>query len=271
MHILKNTIILLIVSFSLFSCSEYNKVLKSRDIEYKAEKAKEYYEKKEYTKAIALLEELKTFYRGTSKAEEISYMHAYSNYYLDYYLMASFYFEMFTKTYPNSEKAEECDFMSAYCYYVSSPKSSLDPTDTQNAIDAFNVFVNKYPNNKLVDSSNVIIDELRSKLERKDFNSCYLYFKTTNYKSAIVAFKYLLKDYPGTVYKEDAYYYIAKSSYILASKSISTKQVGRFENSIDSYFRYIDKFPNGKYRKELETDYENSVKKLDYLKKKEII
>ena len=98
MQILKKLILLLTVTITLLSCSEYNKVLKSRDLEYKSEKAKEYYEKKEYTKAIALLEELKTFYRGTAKAEEISYMHAYSNYYLDYYLMnfLQFYFDQYS-------------------------------------------------------------------------------------------------------------------------------------------------------------------------------
>ena len=137
----------LIIAF-LSSCSEYNKLLKSSDYNKKYDAAIAYYEKKEYTKALALLEELVSVYRGTNKAEKIMYYYAYATYAVHDYLLAGYHFNNFVRTFPASDKAEECSFMYAYCYYLESPRYSLDQTDTKNAIKELQYFINKYPDSQ---------------------------------------------------------------------------------------------------------------------------
>ena len=50
--------------------------MKSTDYELKFEKAKEYYQEKDYIKATQLFDELLTIYKGSSKAEEVNYYYA---------------------------------------------------------------------------------------------------------------------------------------------------------------------------------------------------
>ena len=66
-------ILLFVATLLLGSCSDYNKVLKSSDYEYKLKRANQYFDKQSYIRALPLYEELMTIYRGTTKAEEIGY------------------------------------------------------------------------------------------------------------------------------------------------------------------------------------------------------
>ena len=70
-------IIFISLSLILLSCSKYQKVLKSTDFSMKYDKAIEFYNKGDFNRALPLLEELSSVYRGTDKSEEISYYYAY--------------------------------------------------------------------------------------------------------------------------------------------------------------------------------------------------
>src|SRR5205085_6389835 len=96
------------------SCSEYSRIQKGHDMDAKLDMAIKLYNKGEYYKALPLLEELITVFRGTKKAETTYYYYAYTNYRLGDYEAAAYDFENFSKTYPSSENAEECAYMHAY-------------------------------------------------------------------------------------------------------------------------------------------------------------
>ncbi|MEM9024415.1 MAG: outer membrane protein assembly factor BamD, partial [Bacteroidota bacterium] len=147
------------VALITYTCGDYKKVLKSTDLQYKYDRAIQYYDEGECYKAYPLFEELLAVYRGTKKSEDIYYRLAYCDYRLKDYILASHRFEQFYNNFPYSGKAEECTFMSAYCHYLNSPKPSLDQTDTEEAITAFRLFVNKYPYSPRIDTCNVLMDE----------------------------------------------------------------------------------------------------------------
>lgn len=243
----------------LESC-EYKKLVKSTDYEKKYETAVKFYEKKDYVRAETLLEELITIFRGTDKAEKVYFYYAYTNFQLAYYSMASYYFQNFAKTYPNSVHTEECAYMSAYCYYVTSPDFSLDQADTKMAISKMQSFINSYPTSARVEEANKIVDELRGKLEKKSMEIARQYYKTGYYKSSIVAFNNILKDYPDTHYREETYFMILRSNYMLAVNSIDSKKKERIENTIQQYFKFIEKYPQSFYLKSAENIYESALK-----------
>ena len=68
----KTTLLFLFLTF-LFSCGEYQKVLKSSDVNYKYEKAVEYYEKADFARAMPIFRELSTILRATKRAENVNY------------------------------------------------------------------------------------------------------------------------------------------------------------------------------------------------------
>ena len=54
--------------------------------------AKNYYEENEYFKALPLLDELHTLFKGTNKAEEVDYLLAYTHFGLGANMIASYKF-----------------------------------------------------------------------------------------------------------------------------------------------------------------------------------
>ena len=184
------------------------------------------------------------------------YMYAYSDYYLKDYILAAHRFSQFVKTFPVSERAEECQFMVGLCNYKNSPKASLDQTNTVIAINELQLFTNLYPNSELVDSCNVIIDELLEKLAKKRFEKANLYLQTENYKSAIIAYKNFLDDFPDTEYREESEFLIFKSSHFLALNSVESKKSERIDNAIKAYITFVDSFSGSKYLKKAEDYYQ---------------
>jgi len=257
---------LIVLIVFLSSCSEYTKLLKNPNVQEKYEGAKKYYEEGEYDKALSLFDELGTIMRGTRESENVHFYIANCHFELTDYYFANYYYKNFAKTYPNSERAEEAAFKSAYCSYLNSPKSSLDQSETEKALDEFQLFLNRYPNTELKDSTNTMIDELRLKLEKKAFDNAKLYYLTENYKSATVALQNMLRDFPDSPHREEIEFLVVKSSYLLAVNSIESKKEERLNNTIENYHKFVDSYSDSEYIKEAEKFYEDAVRELQKMK-----
>jgi outer membrane protein assembly factor BamD len=268
---MKISFLALIFSILLLdSCSQYNKVLKGKDMDKKLDMAIELYKRGSYYKALPLLEELTTVFRGTVKAEKTAYYYAYTNYKLEDYQSAAYDFESFTRTYPNSEFAEECGYMHAYCYYQDSPIYSLDQSSTYKAINELQLFTDRYPNSPRVEECNKLIDQLRSKLELKNFEIAELYFNTEYYQAAIVAYKNLLHDFPSTTFREESMFKIVKSEYQLAENSIEEKKIERYEETTKAYTEFISAFPESRLKQKAEEYSLLAQKRLEKINSKTI-
>jgi len=254
--------IILFVVFISTSCSKYSKLVKSPDNELKYEKSMEYYEKGDYYRALQLFESILPIYRGTNKAEKLYYRYAYAYYYEREYIMAAYYFKRFYSSFPSSQWAEESAFMSAYCTYLDSPRHTLDQTNTYEAIDEFQLFINRYPYGDRAKEATEYIDELRQKLQDKAFNIANLYFKMEDYRAAIVSYKGVLRDYPDNEYKEDILYNIIKAYYEYAMMSIKKKQKERYESAAAAYLDFVSLYPESKYIKDVEKMRNKVVEKL---------
>ncbi|PIP54185.1 MAG: outer membrane protein assembly factor BamD [Bacteroidetes bacterium CG23_combo_of_CG06-09_8_20_14_all_32_9] len=255
-------IIFISLSVIFASCSKYQKYLKSSDYALKYEKGVEYYEKKDYYRAVGLFEELENIYKGSDKAEKIQFYMAYCYYNQGENILAAYYFKNFSNRYPLSPHSEECDYMSAYCSFLNSPDPSLDQEYTYKAIEEMQMFLNKYPKSNRVTECNKIIDDLRNKLEIKSFKSAKLYFDIGAYKAAIIALKDGINDFPDTQFREDIMYLTLKSSYLLAENSINSKKPMRYQDTVDEYYTLIAEFPQSKYLKEAEKIFNDATKNL---------
>ncbi len=149
--------------------------------------------------------------------------------------------------------------------YLDSPKYSLDQTNTYDALKELQLFINMYPNSDKRDECNQLIDDLRFKLQTKDFEIAKLYYKMEDYIAAITAFENILKDYPDTDYKEDIFYYVILSYYHYAELSVLSKKKERYQAAIDAYEKFNTFFPNSKYQKEVVVIQKNAkTEKLKY-------
>jgi outer membrane protein assembly factor BamD len=251
---MKQSTLLLIAALSLFSScqSNFEKLQKSKDFAYKLTRADQYYDKKQYTKANTLYEELLTVYKGTKNFENLYYRYAYTFYNNKEYLAASYHFKNFADLFPKSSKSEECEFLNSLCLYNISPEYTLDQSNTVKSIGELQTFVNTHPESEHVKEANKLIDESRAKLEIKDTYGAELYYKIGEYKAAAVAFEQIIRKYPDSKNTDYYDYMKIKSNHIYAQNSISEKQEERFSKIKTDYSDFIRKYPKSPFRSEVE-------------------
>jgi outer membrane protein assembly factor BamD len=243
------TALICLLAFS--SCnSKFNKIMKSKDFEYKLKMADEYFENKDYRIAQQLYEELYPVYKGTDKFEQLYYKDAFCFYYMKNYRDAENFFKGFLEVFPNSLKAEEVDYMHALCFYKQSAKLELEQTNTAKSIGVMQTFINTHPGSSRIKEATEIIDKCRTKLEEKELRGADLYFKVGQYRAAAICYNNLLNNYPESIQADKYKLQGIKSYYKFAKLSIVDKQLERFEKVLSEYQDFSDRFPESILKEE---------------------
>jgi outer membrane protein assembly factor BamD len=251
---MKNLFLLFISLLMLSSCSTYQDVLKSDDIKLKYTIADSLYKNGKYKKSLRLWEQIVPLYRGRPEAERVMYLYSDTYYQIGDYYLAGYQFERFVSAYPQSTKRTEAAFKSAESYYNLSPRFNLDQADTHKAMDKLQVFINTYPDSENLEKANGMVQELRNKLEKKAFEIAKGFNKIGEsrgtFPNAIKSFDNFLSEYPGSVYREDAYYWRFDSAYQLAIGSVEYLMQERLEAAKEAHAALVKYYPEGKYNEE---------------------
>jgi outer membrane protein assembly factor BamD len=245
---MKNVLYLFVLVILISSCSDFQKALKSEDVSVKFIEATKMYEAKKYAKALRLFDQIAPAYKGKPQAERMFYMYAQSLYKTEQYYLAGYQFESFVSSYPKSEKVEESAFLGAKCFSELSPVYTLDQTDTYKAIDKLQNFIDIYPESTNVAEANLLVKELREKLELKAYENAKTYNNVSDYKAAMVAFDNFIINFPGTPYKEKALFYKLDSAYNLAINSYQNKMEERLISAKAAYTGFVKYYNNSEYK-----------------------
>jgi len=253
----KHLIILVFVAaLGIAGCkSRFEKLRASNDVAKKYQEALRLYNKRDYSKALVLFEDLSQKYRGRAEAEDLNYYYAYTLYRLSDYTTARYQFKSFADTYPASKNAEEARYMAAYCFYLESPNFSLDQENTYKAIDALQLFINLYPTSDRAAAAGKYIATLRGKLEDKAFENAKMYLTTgpsnvDNYRAAVIALKNAQRDYPDIKYAEEMDFLMIKAQYLYAKNSYIIRQEDRYNEALALYTEFTENHPDSKYTKD---------------------
>lgn len=257
--------LLSLMLFFLGSCSEYVRVQESTDVMEKYSYAKKYYNNKEYKKAAELLVVVVPYLQGTKDGEEAAYLLAQSYYGDKSYEDAYHYFVQYYQRYPNGEYAELAHFYAGYGLAQNPPDPRLDQKQTTTAMKELQTFLDNYPKSEKAEEAKQKLFDLQDHLALKELLNVELYYNLgnylfNNYQSAIVTAREALKHYSLTKYAEDLHYYIVASMYHVAKNSVIAKQQDRLRELRDEYYNYINEFPDGKHRKEIEGYHEYAEK-----------
>lgn len=252
---IRQYIILIITALTLCSCGEYQRVVKSDDVNYKFDYAKRAFEQKRYVQAATLLKDCISVFKGSDKAEESLYLLAMSNYENRDYETAGVYFKSYYGRYPKGKYTEAARFFCGYGYYLDSPDPQLDQSGTIKAIEELQAFLDFFPRSEKVSIAQNAIFELQDKLTLKQLQNAQLYYNLgnymgNNYESAIIVARNAIKDYPYSKYKEDLELLILKSRYQEAANSIEERKADRFRDVVDEYYSYINNYPDSRNREE---------------------
>lgn len=231
--------------------SDFERVRLSGDVDRIYQKGIELYEKEDYNKAQTLFELIINNFRGKREAEDLYFKYAYTHYFQRNYILAAHYFKTFSSTFPLSSLRQEAEFMAAHANYRMSPVYRLDQSYTLKAIDGFQDFVNAYPQSERVAECNRLIDQLRTKLERKAFAEAKLYYDLREYQAALKSFENLLRDFPESRDVERVRYLMAVAASQWAINSVRDKQEERYKKSLDFTEVFKNKYPKSSYLPEI--------------------
>ena len=231
------------LTFLMMSCGEYQKVLNKGTNAEKYKMAVDLYEQGDYKKAIVLFEKVIGPYANKPQMERIQYMISDSYFQTENYAMSAYYFEKFTNNYPESTKSQEAAYYSAKSYFLAAPKYSRDQEDTYKAINAYQNFIDRYPNSELIEEANRDFDMLNKKLQEKDFEIARQYYHTEKYGAAVAAMDTFNEEHLGSDFKEEAMFIRFKASYELGMKSILDKKEERISDAILYHKKFERAFP----------------------------
>lgn len=259
---MKNYLIFFALTALFFSCSPYQKTLKTDDIGLKFHMADSLYNAGKYKKGLKLMEQIVPAYRGRPQAEKLMFIYSDTFYILGDYYLSGYQFERFANSYPQSEKVEEAAFKGAKSFYQLSPRYSLDQKDTYIALEKLQAFINRYPNSEYLPKANELVSELTTKLEKKEFEVAKQYHRISDFNAAIKAFDNFILDHPGSIYREEAFFLKFKAAYDLAIRSVVFRVEERLITSRGYYNAFIRNFPESKFRAEadeIKRDIENRL------------
>ena len=255
----KGIIILSSIALLMCSCaSEFNAVYKYGDQEAKYEYAKEFFARGKFQQAATLLEELVTMKKGTEEAQECLYMLGMAQYNNQDYQAASETFKKYGASCPRGIYAEPAAFYVGQSLFESSPEPRLDQSPTNGAINAYQQFMDLYPDSKLRNRAQERLYVLYDKLIQKEYLSAELYYNLggyfgninsndeSNYNASIITAQNALKTYPYCSLREEFMLLIMKSKFQLAENSTQEKRLERYRDAEDECYGFINEFPESK-------------------------
>ena len=243
----------------LCSCGgEFNRVYKSTDNDYRYEYAKEAFAMGKFQQASTLLEEIITLKKGSEDEQESLYMLAMAQYCNRDYEAASATFKKYISRYPRGIYAEAAAYYVGQTLYEGSPEPRLDQSPTIGAMNAYQQFLDLYPDSKLRAAAQERLYELQDKLVQKELLSAELYFNLggyfgninkndeSNYTSCIITAQNALKQYPYSRWREDFALLIMKSKFELAENSSEDKRLDRYRDAEDECYGFLNEYPDSK-------------------------
>ncbi len=248
----------------LSSCAkEFNAVYKSQDYNYRYEYAKEQFMQGKYQRASLLFGDMVTTLKGTDRGEECLYLYAMAAFNGKDYESAAEIFKKYHSSYPKGKYAELASFYVGEALYATVPEPRLDQAPTYLAIQAYQDFMDIYPESERKFIAEAKLYELQDKLVMKELINARLYYNLgtyfgnctsggNNYEACIVTAQNALKDYPFTTLREDFALLIMKSKYELAVHSVKEKQDERFQDAEDECYGFLNEYPDSKEKETAE-------------------
>lgn len=257
---------------SLSGCNNYNKILKTSDLHYKYEAAKEYFAYGQYNRASQLLQTIITTLKGTEQGQESLYLFGLCNYHSGNYETAASIFRKYYQTYPKGVYTEEAHYYCGLAKMEEVPEARLDQTPTYEAVTEFQNFIEAYPYSSRREQAMQHIFDLQDLLVEKEYLSAKLYYELgdyfgncsndggSNYQACVITAENAIRDFPHTRLREDFAILILKAKFELAAKSVEEKKAERYHNAIDEYYGFTNEYPESKFMKEAQQLFKKAAK-----------
>jgi len=173
--------------------SEKNDELEPVDIRY--ERGMEYFQKKKYEKSITELKFVTFNAPASEMGDDAQFYMAEAHFELKEYILAISEYERLVRIHPESPLVEEGAYKRALCFDILSPKSHHDQENTLKALDAYQEYIEDWPQSDNKEKAEARLDKLRFKLAKKKYDAGIQYRKLDECKASIIYLQQLLDQY----------------------------------------------------------------------------
>lgn len=174
------------------------------------ERAMNYFEQEKYQKAVESFERI-LFYHPTSEyVDDAQYWLGRAYYSKKDYDQAINEFDYLIKNFSTSSLIELAYLYRAKAYHEKAPSYDRDPTEINNAIELFDMFLTRFPNSEHTNEVKDLILAARDQLARKEMENGKLYIKLGETEAALKYFNFVISNYPETSASEESKFQAAQ-------------------------------------------------------------
>ena len=238
----KKIALILLSGLILFGCSA-SLDTSNLTAEEKLELAKKLYEEEDYEEAANEFQAIILQYPGSAVIDDAQFFLGMARYKRTEYILAAFEFSKLIKNMSTSSYVAESQYMLAECYYQLSPNYNLDQQYTRKAIEEFQAFIDFFPLNEKVTEAEIKINELNSKLARKEYETAVIYEKMDYSIAALKYYENVFELYHDTQYAPLALY---NRIYLLLEKE-------QTEEALTDINKFLERYPDHRYYFEVES------------------
>jgi outer membrane protein assembly factor BamD len=127
------------------------------------------------------------------------------------YVLAENEFKEFLTFFPTHRRADYAQYKLAMSHYYQMRDPERDQSQTRQAVQEFETFVEHYPNSELMPEVRARLREARDRVSESEYRVGYFYYRQRWYPGAIDRFKAVLKEDPGYTGRDALYYYLGES------------------------------------------------------------
>jgi outer membrane protein assembly factor BamD len=214
------------------------------------------YDDEDYLKAEEEFSAITLNFPGSIVVDSAEYYLGETHFQLREYILAAASYQRVVEQYPRSPLVPVSQYKIGLCYYNLSPIHALDQEYTKKAIEEFQKFLEDYPGHEYHEEGGRFLFDCREKLAKKEYTSGVLYFKLSEFTSAIIYFDGILDNYYDTKYAPLALYY----------KGEALKKDDRFEEADEVFRMFLSKYPDHTYRLRVEnrlSELEDTMSKVE--------
>ncbi len=222
----------------------------------------EYFERGRYQRAIGYFQGVFDYGRTSEVAADAQLYLARSYFNNDDYILAASEFTRFITTYRTDPRTEEAEFERAMSYFNLSPPFELDQSNTREAVQYFQLFLDRYPDSEMTAEAEEHIRQLREKLAHKEFAAAEQYEGREMYEAAALTYENVFDTYPDTRWADSALLGAIRSYIAYSERSVQARQAERLQAAVENYERLIQLFQESPLLKEAEPLYERAVDRL---------
>lgn len=223
--VIRSFIVLLVLgSFVLTGCaSDDTAEIVEKPVEELYQSAAEAMDEERYKEATRLFEEVERQHPYSQWATRAELMAAYSSYKDLRYAEAVLALDRFIELHPGNKDIDYALYLKALCYYEQISDVARDQVMTEQALEAFNTLIRRFPDSRYARDSIFKRDLTLDHLAGKEMEIGRYYLNRNQLNAAINRFRTVIKDYQTTTHVPEALHRLVEAYMTLGLKDEATR------------------------------------------------